>query len=164
MFVAEHSTCKCYVLQRSSRARRNRDSRCRERPVTTTTTNHAQESYRYELRTPYSIRTPKQSDTGRTFATFMIQSTPEQGSSLRRRTDDTHVGEVYTYTSTWLYICIQLCTVNNISIFPSDPYEAVLQNLGAYKSIFPHPQQQRHHHCNKTCLLKTQQNGPSITF
>ena len=90
--------------------------------------------------------------------------TPEQGSSLRRRTDDTHVGEVYTYTSTWLYIYIQLCRVSKISKIPSDPYEAVLRNLGAYKSIFPHPQNNKepgHHHCNKTYLLKTQQNGPS---
>jgi hypothetical protein len=90
--------------------------------------------------------------------------TPEQGSSLQRRTDDTHVDKVYTYTSTWLYICIQLCTARKISKYPSDPYEAVLRNPGAYKNIFLQPQHQGHHHCNKTIFLKTQQNGPSFTF
>jgi hypothetical protein len=91
---------------------------------------------------------------------------PEQGSSLRWRTDSTHVVKLYRYESTSVYIGMHFCRVSKISKIPSDPYEAVLRNLGAYKSIFSHPQQQGHYHGNKTSSLNTQQNGPpnSIPF
>jgi hypothetical protein len=58
---------------------------------------------------------------------------------------------------------VHRCTYGTIvSKIPPVPYEAVLQNLGAYKSIFtPHPQQQGHRHCNTSSHLYMQQNGLS---
>jgi hypothetical protein len=61
-----------------------------------------------------------------------------------------------------VYIGIQFCEISKISKIPSDPYEAVLPNLGAHKFNFvSHPETQN----NKAITKKPQpcmhQNGPS---